>query len=200
MLLIVLSAEVLNDTVSFKETMLKNRRLHKYFFPDVMGGEFVQTQPSEAESAGYCEGGEFTLTLPPHQEELFTLDVQAIRCVESPISQRELPIEAQEIPSSYDIILTRASSEGDKKIDNSEIWSYFKKIVWDTKSQRRDVLCLTPGCKESEIRLVGQNAGTTNLWNHLKRFHNSRYLATEYAKNKKLSQTRAQTVSIHLFI
>ena len=73
-----------------------------------------------------------------------------------------------------------------KRTCESEVWEYFKKIIWE--KERKTAKCMISNCKHKEFSCG--NGGTTKpLWRHFESTYWTQYILTkEYYKKKKCSR------------
>jgi len=92
-----------------------------------------------------------------------------------------------------------------KRSNESEVWLFFKKVVWEKK--QKTAKCDIPKCKHKPFSCG--SGGTTNpLWRHLESSHWSQYVTTkEYRRKKKKVQNKNsnieeifERVSYYLFL
>ncbi|CAG8557708.1 9822_t:CDS:2, partial [Dentiscutata heterogama] len=81
---------------------------------------------------------------------------------------------------------------GEEEDNESEVWLFFKKVVWEKK--QKTAKCDIPKCPHKPFS-CGSGGSTNPLWRHLESSHWSQYVTTkEYRRKKKKVQNKHSNI------
>ncbi|CAG8447903.1 3561_t:CDS:2, partial [Gigaspora rosea] len=79
----------------------------------------------------------------------------------------------------------------------SEVWGYFKKVVW-TK-ERKTARCNVKNCTKKEYS-CGKDGTTRPLWQHLESAHQAQYILTEEYHTSTIVSTEVDNMKLHKMV